>query len=136
MITWKCKDCDATARTPDERERGPLCSKTHHPLRMVRADEIEAGTPPVAGDEIVWRDPPLAPVGRGRDELRARFITALRGRPGAWALYPRTFKSNPTCGALAKRYPGTEWVGRRQADTKLYDLYGRWVGEAAASSAA
>lgn len=136
MITWKCKDCGKTARSADDRERGPLCNgdNKHHPLRMVRADELEARTPPDAGGEIIWRDPPPSMRGRPRTDVKASFIEALKSRPGAWAMWGTPVAKTTSAGAFAKRYPGTEWVTRRRTDGKA-DLYGRWVGEPEISAA-
>lgn len=135
MKTWKCTDCGSTKRTADDRERGPLCSEGHHPLRMVDADELAAGTPPDAGgDEIVWRDPPPSMRGRPRTDVNDKFIAALQGRPNTWAMWPRPVPKTTSAGAFAKRYPGTEWVTRRRTDGKA-DLYGRWIGAAESSAA-
>ncbi len=37
--------------------------------------------------EILWQDPPIG-TRRKQDSRRQRFIQALQGQPGRWAVYP------------------------------------------------
>ncbi len=48
--------------------------------------------------DMAWEEPPPARTGGG-DTVRQRFITALRERPGQWAIYPL-----PARGSIATRF--------------------------------
>lgn len=76
---------------------------------------------------IEWREPPRARNGSpGQVE---RFVRALEGNPGQWAVYS-TGNSARTGHSKAqqykRRYPGTEWLVR--SEEVGYTVFGRWIG--------
>ena len=65
----------------------------------------------------------------GRPFQVANFVEELKKKPNDWAVYctgntVRTGHSKAQ--QYKKKYPGTEWVCRREKDG--YTVFGRWVG--------
>ena len=78
-------------------------------------------------DDIEWVDD-LPPDGRNRTThgKTARFVEALRSRPGEWAHYPYVGKSPGAAYYVRRRYPEVEWASR-YTDIGI-DIYGRYIG--------
>ena len=74
-----------------------------------------------------WREPP-APKNGSPGQV-ARFVEELKANPGEFKVYC-TGNSAKTGHSKAqqykKRYPGTEWIVRREEVG--YTVCGRWVG--------
>jgi hypothetical protein len=76
--------------------------------------------------KIEFRQPP-GPM-NGVPFQVAEFVEGLKKRPKEWAVYctgniARTGHSKAQ--QYKKKYPGTEWVCRREKDG--YTVFGRWV---------
>jgi len=74
-------------------------------------------------NSFVFRDPPETSA-RGAREL---FVTALRSRPGQWAVYRSGMKQNTAhvnASVLRKRYPEATFVARKDEDG-TYAVFGK-----------
>lgn len=78
---------------------------------------------------IKFQNPPAPSRGRGKSHETQQIITALKARPGEWALIKENVASAN----------GTTWNKREGFEARIvgigkpkgkYDIYVRWVGEA------
>lgn len=86
-------------------------------------------------EQIIWKEPPPANVGRPSHPACARipeFVEALKGRPDTWALFGQHLPES--LGGKLREHPGVK-VTRRTCGkgSREYDIYAKWVDEEVSS---
>jgi hypothetical protein len=90
---------------------------------------MEAADEGCGMSDIVWQDPPSTTAsGATQRGAVAKFVEALKARPGVWARYPYPLANRSSPYLNQRRYPGTEWrtVGLQG---QAFETFARWVGE-------
>lgn len=77
--------------------------------------------------EIKWEAPPAKRGGSGSAGRMAAFVEVLKTRPNEWAVYAEGITNSVVVSTAPKRYPQTQWTGRKQANGK-WTIYARYIG--------